>query len=146
MVCLPYSGKTLQRDNLKMLLNFRNSSYCFMPNSQRRVKCSPLKSHTFPIKRKRTKKTNLQRDNHYHNCHYIAVFILQSPRWLSGRAFASHAGDRGSIPGRNRPKSLKQAVSTPMLSARQQVRVSWVLGDDHYKQMTRVTCIVGVER
>ena len=27
------------------------------------------------------------------------------PRGRSGRAFASHAGDRGSIPGRDRPKS-----------------------------------------
>ena len=26
-------------------------------------------------------------------------------RWRRGRAFASHAGDRGSIPGRDRPKS-----------------------------------------
>ena len=29
------------------------------------------------------------------------------PRWLSGSAFVSHAGDRGSIPGRDGPKSLK---------------------------------------
>ena len=131
-----------------MLRNFRNSSYCFMPNSQRRVNCSPLKSHTFPIKRTRTKKTNLQRNNPYHTSNYITAFILQSPRWFSGSAFASHAGVRGSIPGRNRPNSLKQVVSTPTPSARQQVRVSRVLGDDHYKRMTRVrvTCIVDVAR
>ena len=29
---------------------------------------------------------------------------LQPPRWRRGRAFASHAGDHGAIPGRGRPK------------------------------------------
>ena len=40
-----------------------------------------------------------------HPCTFdqIADFV----RWLSGRAVASHAEDRGSIPGRDRPKSLK---------------------------------------
>ena len=42
------------------------------------------------------------------------------PRWLSGRAFASCAGDRGLIPGRDRPKSLKQVVTAPLPNARQQ--------------------------
>ena len=34
--------------------------------------------------------------------------IHPPPRWRSGRAFASHAGNRGLIPGQYRPKSLKQ--------------------------------------
>ena len=66
------------------------------------------------------------------------------PRCLSSREFASHDEDRGSNPGRDRPKSLKQVVTAPLLSARQEVRASRVLGDDHYKRMTRVT--VGVAR
>ena len=59
--------------------------------------------------------------------------------WLNGRTFASHAGDWGSMPGRDRPKSLKQVVTVPLTSARQQVRVSRVLGDNHYKRMPRMT-------
>ena len=57
---------------------------------------------------------------------------------------ASHAGDRGSIPGRDKSMSMKQVVTARMPHAQQQVLVSWVLGDDNYKQMPRVT--VGVER
>ena len=40
--------------------------------------------------------------------------------------------------------SLKQVVSAPLPNARQQVRVSPFLGDDHYKWLTRVA--VGVAR
>ena len=58
---------------------------------------------------------------------------------LSGRAFASHPGDWGSIPGRDRPKSIKQVVTTPLQSAWQHVHVSRVPGDDHFKRMPRVT-------
>nr|XP_022295523.1 uncharacterized protein LOC111105493 isoform X2 [Crassostrea virginica] len=36
--------------------------------------------------------------------HSARVFKM----WLNGRAFASHAGNWGSMPGRDRPKSLKQ--------------------------------------
>ena len=61
---------------------------------------------------------------------------------LGDRAFASHTGDWGSIPSCDRPKSLKKVVSAPLPSAWQQVRVSRVLGDDHYKRMTRVTACV----
>ena len=54
----------------------------------------------------------------------VNIFIIYSklchsnkaygpPRWRSGRAFASHAGGRVSIPGRDRPKSLKQVVKAP---------------------------------
>ena len=32
-------------------------------------------------------------------------------RWCSGRTLASHVGDRGSISGRDRTKSLKQVVT-----------------------------------
>ena len=35
-----------------------------------------------------------------------------------GRTFASYAGDRGSIPGRDRPKSSKQVVTAPLQNAR----------------------------
>ena len=38
-----------------------------------------------------------------------------------GSAFASHAADRGSILGRDRPKSLKQVLTTPLPSARRHV-------------------------
>ena len=47
-------------------------------------------------------------------------------------AIILHAGDRGLIPGCDRPKSLKQVVTAPLPTARQHVRVSRVLGDDHY--------------
>ena len=55
------------------------------------------------------------------------------PRWRKGRSFASHTGDRGSIPGRDKPKSLKQVMTAPLPNARQQVWVSRILQDDHYK-------------
>ena len=45
----------------------------------------------------------------------------------------SHAENRASIPGRDRPKSLKHVVTAPMPNTWQQVRVSQVLEDDHYK-------------
>ena len=50
---------------------------------------------------------------------------------LVGRTFALIAGDRGSIPSQERPKSLKQVVTAPL----QQLRVSRVLGDDHDKRI-----------
>ena len=58
-----------------------------------------------------------------------------------------HAEDQGSIPGRNRPKSLKQLV-TAVTATRSATGASElvlrVLGDDHYKRMSRVT--LGVAR
>ena len=44
---------------------------------------------------------------------------------------------RDSIPGRDRPMSLKQIVRAPMTNARQQVRVLRVLGDDHYNKVSQ---------
>ena len=41
------------------------------------------------------------------------------PRWRRGRAFASHAGDRGSIPSGDRPKSKKQVATAPLPNALQ---------------------------
>ena len=41
-----------------------------------------------------------------------------------------------SNPGRDRPKSLKQLATAPLLNTRQQVGVSWVLGNDHYKRVS----------
>ena len=36
------------------------------------------------------------------------------PQWLNGIAFTSHAGDLGSIPARDGPKSIKQVVTAPI--------------------------------
>ena len=59
------------------------------------------------------------------------------------RAFALHAGDRGSITGWDRPKLLKQVVTVPLTNPPQQVSVTrlrrWPL-----KELARVT--VGVAR
>ena len=46
----------------------------------------------------------------------------------------SHVGDRGSITGRDKPKSLNQVVTAPLPNAEQQVRVSRIQGDDRYKR------------
>ena len=40
---------------------------------------------------------------------------------ISGTALASHAGDRDSIPGRERLKSYKKVVTAPLPNGRQQV-------------------------
>ena len=48
-------------------------------------------------------------------------------RWRIGRALALHAEDLGSIPGRDKPKSLKQAIG---------------VSEKHYKLMPRVTVCV----
>ena len=44
---------------------------------------------------------------------------LEPPWWHSGRAFASHARDRGSIPDRDIPESLKQVMTVPLPNGRQ---------------------------
>ena len=46
--------------------------------------------------------------------------IIRPPQWRRGRAFSSHAKDRGSIPGRDRRKSLKQVVTDSLPNAPQQ--------------------------
>ena len=48
---------------------------------------------------------------------------------------------RGSIPDLDRPKSIKQEVTAPLvlLNVRQQVLLSRVLGDDLYKGLVSVT-------
>ena len=43
------------------------------------------------------------------------------PNATHDRAFVSHAGDQGSIPGRDIPESLKQVVTAPLPNARPQV-------------------------
>ena len=55
--------------------------------------------------------------------------------WYSVRLACMRSG---SIPGSDRPKLLKQAVTALMPSVWQQVRTSRVLGDDYYKRMTGV--------
>ena len=77
----------------------------------------------------------------------INTFNFKLPLlWRSGRAFTSHAGDRCSIPGRDRPKSLKQVVTVQLTNARQQVWVSRVLEDYHYEELanhkTSFKCVI----
>ena len=79
----------------------------------------------------------------FYNISHITLLKKMLP-WCSGRAFAAYAEDQGSIPGQNRPNSLKQVVMAPQPNARQQEWVLRVLRDDHYKRMPRVT--VGVAR
>ena len=60
-------------------------------------------------------------------------------RWRSGLERSSRKRKVGcSSPSRDRPISLKEGVKTPLSNALQLVRVSRVLGDDHYKRMPRV--------
>ena len=56
----------------------------------------------------------------------------------------SMASERSWISGRDRPNSFKQVVTDPLPNAWQQVYVSQLLRDDHYKGFARVT--VSVER
>ena len=55
------------------------------------------------------------------------------------RWFASHAGYRVSIPGWDRPILLKQVVTASW-------EVPWILADEQYKGLARVTVHVGVAR
>ena len=50
-----------------------------------------------------------------------STFITQPARLLSGKAFASHTGDWGSIPGRDRSVIKAGTVTGPLSSARQRV-------------------------
>ena len=55
---------------------------------------------------------------HVHIMNFIcSIPTLESSRWRRGRAFASHVGDRGSTPGWDRPKSLKQVVTASLPNA-----------------------------
>ena len=63
-------------------------------------------------------------------CTCWAIATCWSETGSVGSAFASYAG---SIPDRDKPKSYKQVVKTPLLNARQRVWVLHVLGDDHKK-------------
>ena len=66
-------------------------------------------------------------------------------RWRSGLKRSPLKRNVGcSNLSRDGPKLRKQVVTCPLLNARQQVWVSHVLGDDHYKRKPRVT--VGVAR
>ena len=64
-------------------------------------------------------------------CFILAILVLiannLTPRWLSGRTFASHAQDRGSISDHDKPYSLIQVVTAPQLNVRQLMWVSGVL-------------------
>ena len=58
---------------------------------------------------------------------------LQAVYWLLLYNDSNIGQTRGSNPGRDGPKSLKQVVTVPLPNTRQQVWVSRVLGDDRYK-------------
>ena len=60
-----------------------------------------------------------------------------------GIAFALRAEDRGMIPDRDGPKSLKHVATAPQPNDQQQVCVTGPR-NDHYKGLSRVT--VGVAR
>ena len=86
------------------------------------------------------KKTMLLWENYGTIVNYGVQIHLLRPRWLSGRTFVSNEGDQGSIPVHDIPKSLQQVVVAPLPGARQQVSVTYVLGDNKYnKRMPRVT-------
>ena len=63
----------------------------------------------------------LQRDNRRRGLVVDLIYSYLQRDNRSGREFAPHVGDRGSIPGREMPKSLKQVVTAPLPNARQQV-------------------------
>ena len=58
---------------------------------------------------------------HLFNHLFSHLQMLLPPRSRRGRAFALHAGDRGSIPGRDNMSRKKQVVTAPLPNARQQV-------------------------
>ena len=63
------------------------------------------------------------------------------PRWRCRLERSSRMRTFGcSNDSRHRPKAWKQVVTVPLLNARQQVLVSLVLWDDHYK---RKFCVTG---
>ena len=73
-----------------------------------------MKIQYFILKRKNI---NIQKNINKNN-DFKSVYICRLLRWLSGRAFTSRAGYRGSILGRDRPRSLKQVVTSLLSSAR----------------------------
>ena len=60
----------------------------------------------------------------------IASFIITT---------ASHAGDRGSIPGRDRPVSITGSDNSKAKRSTTFVSVTGFPGDYHYKGLVRVT-------
>ena len=60
--------------------------------------------------------------------------------------FALHTVTRGLIPGNDRPKSLiKTGNHSSLLNARQKVWISRILGDEHYKGLTVLRCVLHIE-
>ena len=83
--------------------------------------------------------------HNWYVCSFVLSFIFKSRWWCSGLERSPRMLKVGcSNPSHDIPKSKKQLVTAPLLNARQQVWVSRVLGDDHYKRMSRVT--VGLAR
>ena len=62
--------------------------------------------------------------------------MLGSAAGFELTSWNSDVGDLGSIPGRDRAKSLKQVLTAPLPNAWQQV--SRVHGDYHFKGLARV--------
>ena len=81
----------------------------------------------------------------YHMVLLCESYVAKLPVYKVGHrcgAVALHAGDRGLVFGRVRPKSLKQVVTAPLPNARKQVWVLRLLADDHYKGLALVTVSV----
>ena len=57
---------------------------------------------------------DMQKNTPFDKSVYILLLLSW---WLNGKV--THAGDQGLIPGRDRAKSSKQAVTDPLLNARQ---------------------------
>ena len=72
----------------------------------------------------------------------ISIVIQSRPWWWISQSTLPVWKVGCLNPSRVRPKSLKQVVTAPLLKAPQQLWVSHVLRDDHYKQMPCIT--VGV--
>ena len=80
------------------------------------------------------------------SCNSFFNITLKPARWRRGSAISLHSEVQGSIPGRDRPKSLKQVVTSPVPNAGQQVWESLVLVDGHHKPKTCVTVVVACLR
>ena len=78
---------------------------------------------------------------------YMSFFFCYMSRQSRSRLERSPCNGKFlcSNSGRDGSKFVKQIVTAPLPNARQWVRVSRILGDDHYKQMPRVTVGVAEE-
>ena len=74
----------------------------------------------------------------YALCHVCILLILQPRRQRSELERSPRKRKVGcSNSNRDRPKSLKQVVTTPLTNARHKVLLLRVLGDNHYKRISQ---------